>query len=439
LNYVPEEAAAPARATSATAASVFGGTDDDTFPAANLKGNGPMYWPRPEPINRLGSPFDPTGADQLVETHANPFNDGSEEKAAPPPAAPVGSRADFLYWLLILTLIPLGHSLFTPPGDARERFEHTEHANPGIFGHYERQAEQAAENDEDPPPIGDLIERLPGGRIEGAFLARDTWWHWIYAGLATIGFLTISVLMFPRSATNPRDLLIIGGFTGTFGVFLLLAVQFISYFPVPIAGFGSIIFIVLRFINFSYRAAMDPNSSFILSFVGFTLGVGLCEELVKALPMVWYYRNCQTMSWRGACRWGLASGAGFGIAEGLMYSSDFYNGIETGEIYIVRFVSCVALHAIWSASVGIMLFKGQDQLQAANDWTEWVWPITRVLLAPMILHGLYDTLLKKELYEFALAVAVISFAWMAWQIETLREQERKAAQPPPEQPTAQPA
>jgi len=43
----------------------------------------------------------------------------------------------------------------------------------------------------------------------------------------------------------------------------------------------------------------------------------------------------------------------------------------------------------------------------------------------MVLHGLYDTLLKKDMFEIALAVAVISFGWLAWQIESRREVERK--------------
>jgi hypothetical protein len=41
----------------------------------------------------------------------------------------------------------------------------------------------------------------------------------------------------------------------------------------------------------------------------------------------------------------------------------------------------------------------------------------------MVLHGLYDTLLKKEMNGMAFAVALASFGWLAWQIESMRRQE----------------
>jgi RsiW-degrading membrane proteinase PrsW (M82 family) len=188
-------------------------------------------------------------------------------------------------------------------------------------------------------------------------------------------------------------------------------------------GTFTVIFYILKFIGYSYRSALDPDSNFVLSFLGFTCGVGLCEELCKALPLIWYYRHCDTLSWRSACRWGLATGAGFGISEGITYASDFYNGLSTGNIYVVRFISCVALHAVWSASVGIALYKTQHLIQGDMRWYDYCLPLLRVIAVPMVLHGLYDTLLKMELREMALLTAVVSFAWLAWQIETLREQE----------------
>jgi len=50
---------------------------------------------------------------------------------------------------------------------------------------------------------------------------------------------------------------------------------------------------------------------------------------------------------------------------------------------------------------------------------------------PMVMHGLYDTLLKKDHEFYALITAVVSFAWFAWQVESARktydEQERPRA------------
>src|SRR5262249_17879067 len=76
-----------------------------------------------------------------------------------------------------------------------------------------------------------------------------------------------------------------------------------------------LIFWIFKFIAFSYNAAADPSNGFFLSFLGYTLGVGLCEELCKAIPLLLHYRQPSEQSWRGAFLWGLASGAGFGIAR----------------------------------------------------------------------------------------------------------------------------
>ena len=212
---------------------------------------------------------------------------------------------------------------------------------------------------------------------------------------------------------------------------MLLAVQFLAALTQGIwirgGGLLTLVFYILKFIGFSYRSALDPDSNFFVSFLGFTFGVGLCEELCKALPLIWYYHSCDRLSWRGACRWGLATGAGFGVAEGITYCADFYNGVHIGDIYVIRFISCVGLHAIWSASVGIMLYKHQGLIQDGKPWHDLVLPLLMIVSVPMVLHGLYDTLLKMQLNEMALVAAVVSFAWLAWLIESMRDLERKAA------------
>ena len=43
-----------------------------------------------------------------------------------------------------------------------------------------------------------------------------------------------------------------------------------------------------------------------------------------------------------------------------------------------------------------------------------------IVSGPMVLHGAYDTLLKKVMNGWALLVAAVSFAWLAFQIETAR-------------------
>jgi RsiW-degrading membrane proteinase PrsW (M82 family) len=171
-------------------------------------------------------------------------------------------------------------------------------------------------------------------------------------------------------------------------------------------------------IGFSYRAALDPGTGFVASFLGYSFGVGLCEEVCKALPLIWYYRNSAEAGWREARRWGFASGVGFGVAEGIMYSGDYYNGLAPVGIYVVRFVSCVALHAVWSTAAALFIHKHQTLIQEDIGWQDFLPRVVFLVGIPMVLHGLYDTALKKDMNALALVAALASFAWLAYCVET---------------------
>jgi RsiW-degrading membrane proteinase PrsW (M82 family) len=354
--------------------------------------------------------------------------------AAPPaePAAPPARRSvrDYLYCVLLLALIPLAFSLLGgEKDDVGERLKKSiESASP------ERQlviANLAVKAAEGKATEDDLISALPDGRIQGAHLPRRTGMHWIYALLSAGAFFALLLFLFPRGAATPQSLVTVGVFTGTLGILFLIAVQYVAAWTqgLWITGRGvlTILFYIAKFVGFSYRGALDADNGFLISFIGFTCGVGLCEEVCKALPIVWHYRRKATLDWRGACLWGLATGIGFGVSEAITYSSDFYNGVMPAGIYWVRFVSCVTLHAIWSAAVGIMIYRGQQMIQGEMEWYALAWAVVRLLLVAMILHGLYDTMLKKEMNALALLTALGSFGWLAWMIERLRRAEGAAA------------
>ena len=223
---------------------------------------------------------------------------------------------------------------------------------------------------------------------------------------------------------NPVSLFLVGLFTGTIGIVFLLAVQFCAHFRGLPRGrypwFFIVLFLLLQFIGWSYDSAEDPGSNFFLSAFGFTFGVGLCEEFTKAIPLFFYFKRHAQMGWRGACLWGLASGIGFGVSEGIMYSSRMYNGISGVDIYLVRFISCVALHAMWSASVGIAIARNVDAYEEVHDATSFVLFMLRIIAVPMVLHGFYDTLLKQDMSGWALVVALLSFGWLVMHIEMAR-------------------
>ena len=399
----------------------------------------------PQPIASASSTFHPTPSDGAKPTRFRP--------AGPTPSAPgVGSASrpkakkprakarasgrqgsatilEYSYALLILALIPLIFSLLGKPDsvDMEERFARTiAAATP------EERARIEAELAGDSIDLEKALAALPGHRLAGAHLARDTAVHWMYAAIATAGFLLLLSLCFSVERAHPVHLFGVGIFTSTAGILILLLVQFCAMIRLGgIRGGGVvlIIWLIMMFIGWSYESANDPETGFLLSAFGFTFGVGLCEEFTKAIPMFFWFRRYSEVGWRGACLWGLASGIGFGIAEGVMYSSRYYNGISGGEIYLVRFVSCVALHAMWAGSVGIAIARRVDEYEAIEDAAGFGLFAVKVMAVPMVLHGFYDTLLKKDMNGWALVVALLSFGWLAWHIELARRDRSAGGRP----------
>jgi RsiW-degrading membrane proteinase PrsW (M82 family) len=339
------------------------------------------------------------------------------------------SLLEYSYLLLAFALIPLVISLMSKEdkSDLQDRFaQSVAKATPE-----ERKRIEGVLSQEQ-ISLDDAIAVLSGHKLEGAHLARDTSIHWAYAAIASAAFLLLLGLFFSVERANPLHLLGVGAFTGTVGVFVLLLVQFCSNFRIHRfrgTGVVMIIMVILTLIGWSYDSANDPDSNFFLSALGFTFGVGLCEEFAKAIPLFFYFKRYAEMGWRGACLWGLASGIGFGVTEGIMYSSRYYNGISGFDIYLVRFISCVALHAMWSASVGIAIARNVDDYERIEDGAGFGLFMLRIMAVPMFLHGFYDTLLKQDMNAWALVVALLSFGWLAWHIELARVTNPGAGRP----------
>jgi RsiW-degrading membrane proteinase PrsW (M82 family) len=336
-----------------------------------------------------------------------------------------------LHWLLVLSLIPLTVSLFQTHDDRdflRRLIETLEQAPPDSRLRAER---AIAELEDGKGSLEKVFAALPDHRLRGAFLPRDTWMHWLFTAGATVLFSAFLFALTLEGSATPHHLFAVGLFTATIGILFLVIVQFVAMWSQGVIiiprGIIGILFWILQIIGFSYRAAVDPENGFVLSLLGYTFGVGLCEEICKALPVIFYYRRPNNQSWLGAYLFGLASGAGFGLAEGVIYAADFYNGISGPGIYFVRNISCVALHALWTGSAAITVHQRQHLFQEEMHWYDWLVRSLAVVAVPMVLHGLYDTLLKKEMNALALAVAVFSFLYLAFQISRLRGVDDQAA------------
>jgi RsiW-degrading membrane proteinase PrsW (M82 family) len=404
--------------------------------------------PRP-PIEERATQALPEGTVGLLTYQVNPK---AVARAAVPPRKP----RDYTYLVLLIALLPLFWTMLRPE-DAGKRLEKTlKSASPqaqarvdeikhlmNIEGPLPEYVLPYLDEEEfDTLPGGNVFDGLPGGKIEGAMLSRRSFVHWGFAAVAAVAFWLLIQTFFPRKTAEPRHLFYVGFFTGSAGVVMLFIVQALAdvtrgWIPIPGGGmamrgffgfFGAVVTLIIwafKLIAGSYDAALDPNANFFVSAFGFMIGVGLLEEWIKAIPLLWYTNSVGNLSWRACILWGLASGIGFGVSEGISYSADFYNGILAADIYVVRFVSCVALHAIWSASVAVFIYQQRELVESAVSPWEWINAAFTVVIISTFLHGLYDTMMKKELVLGGILVAVVSIGVLALQIEWLRKHGNK--------------
>ncbi len=326
------------------------------------------------------------------------------------------------YLFFAIALAPLALRMFMDGDDLSARFAEALGDHPEVTWRLEKTNLSAM--------AMNVARILPEKRLEGAHLSADSGMQWLYACEAAAIFGILTYLSFPSGNVRRRQGFAVAALMATSGVAFLLATQWLakmSYDYPMFFGFIPMGFwnTILSLIGYSYYAAADPNASLFWSFVGFSCGVGLCEELVKAMPTFLYIRGgVSKLNWEAACFWGFASGLGFGVAEGAIYCMDYYNGIAGASEYFVRFTSCVALQAFWSAAAALTIWRDRERMEVASD-NGFVIALTRALSVPIFLHGLFDTCMKRELSLAALVVATLSFGWTAFLIERTRREIKR--------------
>jgi RsiW-degrading membrane proteinase PrsW (M82 family) len=320
-----------------------------------------------------------------------------------------------VWWLLLLAMVPLAVFTLSPRPTLSERIQQT------LTKHPDSQVDIGTE-DEGFPDLERFIDLLPAKKLDGAFLSRTSVFPLVFALVASIGFAAAIAYALPgptSKATSIGGVVLTALFTGTMGVLLLVGMQSTRLFCC---------------IHALYLAALHPRSPFGATLIGFVLGIGVCEEIIKCLPVLWKLWRGTLLNWREACIIGMASGAGFGISEGLLYSFRNYNGIESADAYIVRFMSCVALHTLLSGACAIMIQRKQEHLLEDLDPINWILTLLAIIIVPIFLHGLFNTLTKMHLEAGALGVAVASFFWLAWLIRSARKREESVAKALPNGP-----
>jgi RsiW-degrading membrane proteinase PrsW (M82 family) len=379
--------------------------------------------PAQAPAPRRARPVAPVAIAPKPVATPRPVMTGGKPAWTPPAKAAVATAAEpsksvqrIAYVVLLAAMIPLVWTTFV-----KNRIDPSDALDQTVAHHPEIEKSVLQWMETKGADEASLFRILPGHKLEGAFLAHDTWVHWLYAMISSAAFTALLLWIFPKSTESLGKMIAVGLFTATVGIFLLLGFQFVADATQGtwVRGHGIIVilFYIIKFIGFSYNAALDPDTNFVLSAIGFTFGVGLCEEIVKSLPVLLHYQTKAEWPWKTACLVGLISGVGFGVSEGIHYSSDFYNGVMGGDIYLVRFISCVALHAVWSGAAAVFIYRHQAEMQGVESIYAGIFMWMFMVCIPMVLHGLYDTLLKKDMDGWALLTAIVSVAWLVWQIE----------------------
>ena len=139
-------------------------------------------------------------------------------KEPPAPAADNKSPWEYAYWLLALAFFPLAVSLAQGPDNTKERFERALEANPDVKKKFEEM--------EEPPTLDQIISAFPGKKLDQqAFHPRDTKLHYAYALIASGVFLGLFFCFFSPGTFKAWQLVLVGLFTGTFGIAGLLIVH----------------------------------------------------------------------------------------------------------------------------------------------------------------------------------------------------------------------
>jgi RsiW-degrading membrane proteinase PrsW (M82 family) len=156
------------------------------------------------------------------------------------------------------------------------------------------------------------------------------------------------------------------------------------------------------------------DQSLLVQWMGFVLGVGLPEELCKALVVVFLVVRFGPFAPKSVLFYGLMAGLGFGIYEGVSYQTSHNfrfavdmsgpqnSAIFAAEYYflnLIRLTTLPFLHAIWSGMAGYFIgFAAQYPERRRGLFIV-------AIGVPALLHGSYNAFSASAL---GLALALLS-------------------------------
>ncbi|HTD35453.1 MAG TPA: PrsW family glutamic-type intramembrane protease, partial [Candidatus Elarobacter sp.] len=180
-------------------------------------------------------------------------------------------------------------------------------------------------------------------------------------------------------------------------------------------------------------AATNPLISIPASIVF----IGFPEELTKALVLFAMWRFFGVPGLRTFLFYGLVSGLGFGISEGIGYQVGPYAAAaqHTGDIgayylaNVLRLTSLPFFHAVWAGTAAYLIWFGARIPSARAGF------IVLAILIPATFHGLYDAL--SDRWELlALLTVGLSIVLLGIYVASAAQFERWLGLPPDADPDA---
>lgn len=139
---------------------------------------------------------------------------------------------------------------------------------------------------------------------------------------------------------------------------------------------------------FSWLYGLTDSGFILFRFIGFIFGVGFVEETIKALPLLYLiYRAKEPIIPQTLVFYGLISGIGFGVLEGVIYQTGVNKELNYESAFfmnVARLTSLPFLHATWAGIAGYFL-------AFANILPKYRKGLIFIAIAvPAVLHGIYD-------------------------------------------------
>jgi RsiW-degrading membrane proteinase PrsW (M82 family) len=181
-------------------------------------------------------------------------------------------------------------------------------------------------------------------------------------------------------------------------------------------------------------AGAAQTGEFLERLAGAIFGIGVSEELVKAIPLLWIFvRNREPGTVREITYLGCVSGFAFGVSEAVYYSLSYAQTVVRGDmplgVYVVvqlsRLITLPLLHAVFSGIAGLFIALGVETPRLRRAL------IFAGIAIAALLHGLYDGL-ATTVFGFLIAVgSVLLFIAYVRSIEAMRAAVGAAARDQP--------